>query len=142
MPNLSHIATQFQFPGAIDNIKSYGSGIINDTFVVTFSNPVPASHSRLGKRAILQRINNKVFPQPTQVMHNLAEILTHVAEQDCSGLPGNEFLLPPLYTTHDGNSYFQDRADRHPLYLSRGSYQIYNISCLRICIGDIPSTFA
>jgi Ser/Thr protein kinase RdoA (MazF antagonist) len=109
MPDLSHIATQFQFPGAIDNIRSYGSGIINDTFVVTFSNPAPSSHSRLGKRAILQRINSQVFPQPIQVMHNLAEILQHVAQQDSSGLSGKEFLLPPLYTTHDGNNYFHDQ---------------------------------
>jgi len=109
MPELSHIAAQFQFPGAIDHVQAYGSGIINDTFVITFSKPTPSSHPRLGKRAILQRINSQVFPQPKQVMHNLAVILQHVAQHDSSNQSGNEFLLPPLYTTHDGNSYFQDQ---------------------------------
>ncbi|WP_455206475.1 phosphotransferase enzyme family protein [Kaarinaea lacus] len=107
-PTLLRIAGQFRFPGAVDQIQPYGSGIINDTYVVTFSDPVPVSHRRLGKRAILQRVNRKVFPQPAQVMHNLEILLQHVAQYESHDPSGHDFLLPPLYVTHDGSSYFQD----------------------------------
>lgn len=109
MSELLHIAEQFQFPGDIDHIQSYGSGIINDTFVVTFSNPAPSLYSRTGKRAILQRINKQVFPQPVQVMHNLGVILQHLAQQTSSNQSASEFLLPPLYATLEGTTYFQDQ---------------------------------
>ena len=108
MPEISHIAAQFDFPGAIDHVHAYGSGIINDTFVVTFSKPAPSSHPRMGKRAILQRINSQVFPQPIQVMHNLGVILQHAAQQDSSDHSGYEFLLLLFYIIYDGNSYFKD----------------------------------
>ncbi|WP_455220145.1 phosphotransferase enzyme family protein [Kaarinaea lacus] len=109
MSELLHIAEQFQFPGDIDHISPYGSGIINDTFLVTFSNPAPSAHPRTGKRAILQRINQQVFPQPIQVMHNLGVIVQHVAQQTSSKQSVHEFLLPSLYTTHEGTTYVQEQ---------------------------------
>lgn len=109
MSELLHIAEQFQFPGEIDHIQPYGSGIINDTYVVTFSNPSPSSHPRTGKRAILQRINKQVFPQPIQVMHNLSVILQHVVQQTSLKQSTDEFLLPPLYSTIEGKAYVQEQ---------------------------------
>jgi Ser/Thr protein kinase RdoA (MazF antagonist) len=108
MSALLHIAGQFRFPGGVDQIQPYGSGIINDTYVVTFSNPAPAPHPRLGKRAILQRINRQVFPHPAQVLHNQQLLLQHISLQESAGQTDQGFLLPPLYTTHGGESYFQD----------------------------------
>ena len=109
MSEILSIAEQFQFPGKIDQIQSYGSGLINDTFVVTFSKSAPSENPRIGKRAILQRINKQVFPQPVQVMHNLGFILQHVAQQTDSTQSANEFLLPQLYSTNDGAIYYQDQ---------------------------------
>ena len=112
MTDLSLVAQQFQFPATIDRITPYGSGIINDTYVVVFANPPPAVHPRLGKRAILQRINSAVFPQPEKVMHNLQRILQHAEQKSLPTGTIEEFLLPPVYLTHEGQSSFRD-AEGH-----------------------------
>ncbi|WP_455197728.1 phosphotransferase enzyme family protein [Kaarinaea lacus] len=108
MPAPLEIAKQFDFPGGVDQVEAYGSGIINDTYVVTFFSPASTSHPRLGKRAILQRINRQVFPEPLKVIQNLDVLLQHVAQNEPQHTIDQEFLLPPLYTTHDGRRYFQD----------------------------------
>ena len=53
----------------IDSITPYGSGNVNDTFLVT---------SGAGEQWILQRLNPAVFPQPLQVMHNLRLVTGHL----------------------------------------------------------------
>ncbi|MCI0507443.1 MAG: aminoglycoside phosphotransferase family protein [Gammaproteobacteria bacterium] len=108
MSALLRIAGQFRFPGRVDQIQPYGSGIINDTYVVTFANPAPAPHPRLGKRAILQRINRQVFSNPAQVLHNQQLLLHHISRQESASQTDQDFLLAPLYTTHGGESYFED----------------------------------
>ena len=102
------IASQFRFPGVVDQVQEYGSGIINDTYVVTFSNPAPVLHPRLGKRAILQRINRQVFPKPIKVIENLEIVLRHVMQNEAHKMSDDGFLLPPLYETSSGKHYFQD----------------------------------
>lgn len=108
MSALSHIANQFQFPGAVDKVSAYGSGLINDTYIVTFANPAPAAHPRYGQHAILQRINRQVFPQPVKVMENLESLLQHVLQTRPDNSSDQDFLLPPLYATQDGRHYVQD----------------------------------
>jgi Ser/Thr protein kinase RdoA (MazF antagonist) len=108
MSVLLEIAKQFDFPGGVDQVEVYGSGIINDTYVVTFSSPASTLHPRLGKRAILQRINRQVFPEPLKVIQNLDVLLQHVAQNESQHTAGQEFLLPTLYATHDGRRYFED----------------------------------
>ena len=118
MSDVLAIAKQFRFPGDAATVKPYGSGLINDTFVVSFdlmsamdqlqTNPVITQHPRLGKRAILQRINRTVFPDPVKVMQNLDKVLTCAQQQMGNDGEYNGFLLPPLYYTRDGDSYYQD----------------------------------
>jgi len=108
MTDLSFIAQQFQFPAAVSEIVPYGAGIINDTYVVNFVNPSPGTNLRLGRRAILQRINGSVFPQPENVMHNLQRILQHAQLKIASSKQQQEFFLPPMYFTRDGHSSYRD----------------------------------
>ncbi|HEY5601646.1 MAG TPA: aminoglycoside phosphotransferase family protein [Gammaproteobacteria bacterium] len=113
MSALLTIAEQFRFPGVVDQVQPFGSGIINDTYVVTFTNPGPVVFSsclppRSGKRAILQRINRQVFPQPVQVIHNLQLLLQHAAQQEPDDQADQYFLLPQLYATHAGDNYYRD----------------------------------
>jgi len=105
------IAHQFDFPAIVSQVSAYGSGIINDTFVVTFANPPPFVHPRLGKRAILQGINSAVFPDPNLIMDNLAVVLEHAANKDHEDL--SEFILPPIYKTRQGASCFQDESKQY-----------------------------
>lgn len=100
------IADQFNFPSAVGKVDSYGAGIINDTYVVTLTDPPVSSHPRLGKRAILQCINSKVFPDPNLIMDNLAVVLEHAANKAPEKY--SKFMLPPIYKTRQGAASFQD----------------------------------
>jgi Ser/Thr protein kinase RdoA (MazF antagonist) len=108
MMDLLDIANQFNFPSSVERVEPHGSGIINDTYIVTFSNPPVSEHPRLGKRAILQRINSTVFPQPELIMHNLESVLQHVAQKMGQQASDSSFLLPPIYKTKQGASSFRD----------------------------------
>jgi len=103
-----HIANQFRFPGTVAQVEEYGSGIINDTYMVIFANPSEMSHPRLGKRAILQRINRHVFPHPIHVIENLEIVLHHINNNKAHKTSDDGFLLPPLYESNTGANYFQD----------------------------------
>lgn len=59
-----HIAAQFDFGAPVAAVAPYGSGLINDTFVVTTAQTPP-------RRFILQRINPHVFPRPRAILQNL-----------------------------------------------------------------------
>lgn len=65
--NLDKIATQFS-QDAISNIQSFGSGNINDTFLVTLRE----------SKFVLQRVNTQVFCQPESVMRNIHLCTQHI----------------------------------------------------------------
>jgi len=108
--NIFDIARQFVFPAPVKSIESYGGGIINDTYLVNFSGSsrVPSPTARTGQRAILQRINSAVFPQPELIMHNLQRVLTHVEAKLTSEDSLYSFIMPPIYQTQDGSAFFRD----------------------------------
>lgn len=105
MNNLVEIANQFDFPSEVKDIAAHGSGIINDTYVVTFGTTA-GEHARLGRRAIMQRINQEGFPNPDHIMQNLALVLEHATGKS----PGKnaEFILPPIYRTRQNTLCARD----------------------------------
>ena len=111
MSDPAQIAQQFDFPSAVGNVELHGSGIINDTFVVTFTDPPPSNHPRLGRRAILQRINPNVFPKPDFIMHNLAVVLAHTGNTSKANV--SEFILPPIYRTKSGDTCYTDDSGQY-----------------------------
>lgn len=72
-------AEQFNPAGEITDIRSFGSGNVNDTFLVSTS-------SNRGKCFILQRINGRVFSRPELIMQNLRTVCGHISER----LRGNQ----------------------------------------------------
>lgn len=106
MSDLLDIANHFKFPSTVEKVESYGAGIINDTYVVTFSEPLKSGNSRLGKRAILQRINTEVFPEPELIMHNLEYVIDHVQHKTMQS--NSELVFPPIYKTKQGIPGFQE----------------------------------
>ena len=60
---------QFQAQGTFSGCKRYGEGHINDTFKVTTEENGKETHY------ILQRINNRLFPDVAKLMHNI-ELVT------------------------------------------------------------------
>lgn len=107
------IVEQFSFPSEVEKVEIHGNGIINDTYVVTFSNPPKSGHSRFGKRAILQRINSEVFPDPPSIMHNLAIVLQHAASKSSEANLAPEFLLPSIYKTKKDDYCYRDASGNY-----------------------------
>lgn len=99
--NLAAIASQFQAGGQVTDIRRFGNGNINATFLVTFD-------SAGEKHFILQRINTQVFCQPRLVMQNLRTFSEH-ASQRLAGAPLNRrWEVPKVLLTEDGQDYYLD----------------------------------
>ncbi len=73
MQHLS-IAQDFYSDGEILEIKEFGNGNINDTYLVT-------TNSKEVKRFILQRINTHVFRQPKLIMQNMRVFTEHMRKR-------------------------------------------------------------
>jgi Ser/Thr protein kinase RdoA (MazF antagonist) len=71
LDRLNHIAQQFAGANRIAEVSAFGSGNINDTFLVTVLDAA-APHF------VLQRINTHVFVQPALVMQNMRLVTEHV----------------------------------------------------------------
>jgi hypothetical protein len=71
MHNLEFISSEFLIPGDFRSAQPYGSGHINDTYAVEFS------QSGTPVRYIFQRINHKVFPNPGKLMENIERVCFH-----------------------------------------------------------------
>lgn len=114
MPDLFAIAAQFLSRGKILDVQAYGSGNVNDTFLVTVGRAQPTlpQEAMAASRFILQRLNTEVFRQPDLVMANLGTVTEHVRrrlESQTLG-SGRRFELPRVLTTPDGRDHLHDAA--------------------------------
>lgn len=94
---------QFRPEGKIVNIREFGSGNINNTFLVTMD-------SGMGKRFILQRINIRVFNRPALVMRNMSVSMEHALRR-LRRMPldaGRRWELPCVLLTGDGRDHWLD----------------------------------
>jgi hypothetical protein len=66
------IAAQFALPSALVALAPWGTGHINDTFLLTCAD---------GAQFILQRLNPLVFPRGLQVMENITRVTAHLREK-------------------------------------------------------------
>lgn len=95
----------FQYEGVLASEGPYGSGHINDTFLLTFD--VEGE----GKRnVILQRMNNEVFSDPVGLMENIVGVTSYLRKKiiDDGGDPDRETLN--VIPTVDGKDYYVDGA--------------------------------
>jgi hypothetical protein len=95
------IAQQFAFPGEIRSVDEYGSGNVNDTYLVR----VAGGQSTLD--FILQRLNPAVFPEPERIMHNLRVLDDHVRPK-LQAQPNHRWELPRIIPARSGADYFRD----------------------------------
>ncbi|MBD2342627.1 phosphotransferase enzyme family protein [Anabaena subtropica] len=99
--NLATIAEEFTFQGKVTNVQSFGSGNINDTFLVTLD-------SLKQQHFILQRINTQVFRQPELIMGNMRTFSDHV-HQRLQHIPLNRrWEVPRVLSTQDNHDYCTD----------------------------------
>jgi hypothetical protein len=98
------IARQFKPDGQILDIQQYGSGNINNTYLVTFAASAPF---------ILQRLNTKVFCQPKLVMNNICVLSNYVRQrlelEHSKPNQNRRWQIPQvLFTLHEQNHYLAD----------------------------------
>lgn len=69
---MEEILKAFSFEGKAVSSEKYGSGHINSTFLVVTDS---------GKRYILQKINNKIFPDVEGLMNNIMLVTEHLKKK-------------------------------------------------------------
>ena len=74
MNNLSKIVSQFDVEGSIDTVKSFGGGLINDTYKVTTIEADKPDY-------ILQRINHAIFQNVEMLQNNIIAVTTHIRKK-------------------------------------------------------------
>jgi Ser/Thr protein kinase RdoA (MazF antagonist) len=97
---LKAVAGQFTLQGRVLDLREYGSGNVNDTFLVTVEDAAEAHF-------ILQRLNLRVFRRPDLVMGNLRTVSDHVAQRLALAppSPGRPFEMPRVLLTHAGRDH-------------------------------------
>lgn len=78
----------FNLPGRFVSAAHYGSGHINDTFVVNYTDEAGQP-----KRYIAQRINHRIFKNVPALMENIQRVTAHLNEK--SGASSRELTLLP-----------------------------------------------
>jgi Ser/Thr protein kinase RdoA (MazF antagonist) len=103
LDTLYTVAEQFRPEGRVIDVREFGNGNINSTFLVTLD-------SKQDKHFILQRINTTVFRRPELVMHNIRISTEHVrgrlerAPLDA----GRRWEIPRVLLSRDGRDHWID----------------------------------
>ncbi|UCF87071.1 MAG: aminoglycoside phosphotransferase family protein [Nitrospiraceae bacterium] len=103
MDNLVSIAEKFKPPGKIIDVREFGNGNINNTFLVTLD-------SKDVVHFILQRINTQVFRQPDLILQNMRTFTEHVGKR-LNNTPlgeGRTWKVPRVLMTQDGQDHWCD----------------------------------
>jgi hypothetical protein len=100
--NSTIAAEKFRPGGQILDVREYGDGNVNDTYLVTLDG-APESHF------VLQRINTHVFQRPELIMANLRVFAEHVGRRLANGKSaGRRWMVPQVLPTRDGQDYYVD----------------------------------
>jgi hypothetical protein len=100
--NLKAVAEQFSQQGRIVEVRDFGSGNINKTFLVTRD----AGEER---HFVLQRINTRVFNRPELVIQNMRVATEHISKRLLNAPPGRRWEVPRVMPAGDGRDYWIDR---------------------------------
>lgn len=99
---LAYTVGKFNVPGRVISLEEYGSGHINDTYLVKM-----LQHEQ-EKRYIFQRINTEVFQKPGEVMENILGVTSFLEKKirDRGGDPNRETLR--VIPARSGDAYYRD----------------------------------
>lgn len=94
---------QFELDGQVTDVREYGNGHINDTFLLLLQR----EDGTEGK-VILQRMNHDIFKKPVELMENIMNVTSYLRERivEEGGDPDRETLN--IYWTRDKKPYYQD----------------------------------
>ena len=97
MDRLTTIAQKFASSSPVKDVRAFGSGNINDTFLVTVADAAEPHF-------VLQRINTHVFLQPELVMQNMRIFTQHIHDRLQSEVtnPERRWAVPRVLLTTGG----------------------------------------
>lgn len=97
------IVSAFHFKGTMIDMVPYGSGHINDTFLLTY-----AREEGVVVKYILQRMNTNIFHNPEELMENILGVTAHLRKKiiENGGDPERETLN--VIKTFDKKPYYID----------------------------------
>ncbi len=101
------VIANFKIKGTYVRDNAYGSGHINDTFLVEF---LEKEESHL---YILQRINHEIFKRPEHLIENIVGVTTYLRKEIIKngGDPERETLN--LISTKSGRKFYQDDSGNY-----------------------------
>ena len=97
-----------KFDGDVINVKSFGSGIINDTFLVTCKN-----NKGNENKYILQKINSSIFKNVEKLMENycgVCDYLKKIVSENGGDVERETITVVP---TNSGKRYLKDSLDNY-----------------------------
>jgi Phosphotransferase enzyme family len=108
LDRLNSIAEQFAGSRQVKAIRAFGSGNINDTFLVTIEDEIEPHF-------ILQRINTHVFLQPGLVMQNMRIFSQHVCDklQREGNNLARRWAVPRVLLTNNGQDGWIEPDDTY-----------------------------
>lgn len=103
--NVEDVLKQFDFKGVVIDVKPFGLGHINDTFIVNC-----VEQNELSIRYILQRININIFKTPENLMDNIKNVTLYLNKKIVArgGNPDRETLN--LVNTVDGKVFYKNSS--------------------------------
>ena len=116
----------FCYEGILVDERPWGSGHINDTYLLTFD---------LGegqqRKIILQRMNKSIFTKPVELMENIMNVTTYLREKiiEHGGDPERETLN--VIPAADGKPYYVDsEGQKHyaPYWTDAEVEEIYKLN--------------
>lgn len=117
--DIAAIVFNFQITGTISEVRNYGNGHINDTFLLKNSNAA-------GPDYLLQRINHHVFKDVSGLMENIARVTAHLQSKLTPGT--NQKLLELIYTK-DNKTFCRDNEDNYwRLYFFISGSRSYDVA--------------
>jgi Ser/Thr protein kinase RdoA (MazF antagonist) len=97
----SSIAEQFTPAGRVIDVREFGNGNINDTYLVTTN--IDSTEER---QFVLQRINTQVFRQPMLIMQNMRAFTEHMRRR--ARVEGHRWEMPRVLPALDGQDFYLD----------------------------------
>lgn len=97
----SSIAEHFATRRQVIDVREFGNGNINDTYLVTTD--IDATEE---KQFVLQRINTQVFRQPMLIMQNMRTLTEHMRRR--AREEGHRWEMPRVLPAHDGQDFYLD----------------------------------
>ena len=106
MERESKALSNFHLDGEVKSIERFGSGHINDSFLVVLDQADGTVN-----RVVLQRLNTQVFTKPEEVMENIMGVSSFLRKKiiEHGGDPDRETVN--VIPSKDGTPYFIDEED-------------------------------